>query len=160
MTRVRRHGGSVTLVFSDRERSVLADAARDLADLLGTAGEARATDPALSRLLPDGYRDDAESAAEFAAWTRTDLIAGKTEVARSLAAALDGGTEVTLDRAGVTRWLRGLTDLRVVIAERLGIRDDDDPVPETPGGAVYWWLGETQEMLVGTVDRWDAEGGA
>jgi hypothetical protein len=162
VTRIRRDGDTVVLAFGQRERAVLGDAARDLAELLGTADETRAGDPALRRLLPDGYRDG-EDAAEFAEWTRNDLTSGKIEIARSLAAALDGAGddgEVALDRDGVTRWLRGLTDLRVVLAERLAIRTDDDAVPETPGGAVYWWLGETQEMLVATVDRWDAEGGA
>jgi hypothetical protein len=168
VTAIRRDGDAIVLSFEPRERTVLGDAARDLAELLAGAETARDADPALQRLLPDGYRDDPDSAAEFATWTRTDLAAGKIEIARSLAAALDqagdgsdgGSGEVVLDRAGVTRWLRGLTDLRVALAERLGIRTDDDPTPETPGGAVYWWLGETQEMLVATVDRWDAEGGA
>jgi len=46
------------------------------------------------------------------------------------------------------RWLPLLTDLRLVIADRLGIRSDDDEVPDTPAGEVYTWLGHLQESLV------------
>jgi hypothetical protein len=158
VTRIRRRGQEVVLTFSAVERRVLGDAARDLAELLGTAGEQRDADPALQRLLPDGYRDDAEAAGEFATWSRPDLTTAKIATAEQIAAAVDAGDDVRLDRQGVTVWMRGLTDLRVTLAERLGIRTDDDAVPDTQAGALYWWLGETQEMLVATVDRWDAEG--
>ena len=40
-----------------------------------------------------------------------------------------------------------------MIAERLGIRRDDDLVPDTQLGQVYYWLGELQARLIDAVDR-------
>ena len=40
------------------------------------------------------------------------------------------------------------TSMRLVIADRLGIRADDDEVPDTPAGEVYAWLGHLQESMI------------
>ena len=84
-------------------------------------------DPALERLFPVAYREDPDAAAEFRQYTRSGLVDTKTAKAGAVAAALlggsgdDGGTiELTDDEA--ERWLPVLTDLRLIVAERLGIR--------------------------------------
>lgn len=114
-------------------------------------------DPALERLFPIAYRDDPDAAAEFRQYTRSGLIDTKTAKAGAVAAALlvgtgdDNGTiELTDDEA--ERWLPVLTDLRLVVAERLGIRNDDDPVPDDSLGEVYQWLGQLQSYLIDAIE--------
>ncbi len=115
-------------------------------------------DPALDRLFPVAYRDDPDAAAEFRRYTRSGLVDTKTARAGAVAAALlggsgdDGGTiELSVDEA--ERWLPVLTDLRLIVAERLGIRADDDPVPADPLGEVYDWLGQLQAYLIDAIEE-------
>ena len=106
-------------------------------------------DTAVERLFPAGYRDDPDAAAEFARYTRAGLVETKTANAGALGAALadsDGSLELTNDEA--ERWLPVLTDLRLVIADRIGITADDDPVPDDELGQVYHWLAELQTYLI------------
>ena len=115
-------------------------------------------DPALERLFPVAYREDPDAAAEFRQYTRSGLVDSKTAKAGAVAAALlggsgdDGGTiELTDDEA--ERWLPVLTDLRLIVAERLGIRADDDPVPGDALGEVYDWLGQLQAYLIDAIEE-------
>jgi hypothetical protein len=106
-------------------------------------------DSAVQRLFPAGYRDDPDAAAEFARYTRSGLVETKSANAGALGAALldsDGSIELTNDDA--ERWLPVLTDLRLVIADRIGITADDDPVPDDELGEVYHWLAELQTYLI------------
>lgn len=143
--------------------------ARLEADLLATLHESADGDEtsadALRRLFPDAYPDDREAAAEFSALTREDLADAKADAARRmLAALLAAGNDETRRRRRHTRhvipldeelaqvFLRNLTDLRLLLAERLGIERDDDP--GHPGQEFradrqhYQWLGAVQESLV------------
>lgn len=118
-------------------------------------------DPALDRLLPAGHRGDDEIATEFRRLTEEGLRQRKSanlDVAlERLAAAYDDRVE--LDRAQAHAFVMALTDVRLLLGERLGLRteedadalqaaleqlDDDDPV----GYAIAWydfltWLQET-----------------
>lgn len=110
-------------------------------------------DTAVRRLFPAGYRDDPDAAAEFARYTRSGLVETKSANAGALAAALldsDGAIELTNDEAEC--WLPVLTDLRLVIADRIGITADDDPVPDDELGEVYHWLAELQTYLIEALD--------
>jgi len=114
-------------------------------------------DPALERLFPIAYRDDPDAAAEFRRYTRSGLVDTKTAKAGAVAAALlagtgdDGGT-IDLAEDDAERWLPVLTDLRLIVAERLGIREDDDPVPDDSLGEVYSWLGQLQAYLIDAIE--------
>lgn len=110
----------------------------------GPAGD----DPALERLFPAAYRDDPDSAAEFSRYTRSGLVDHKTGNAAAMAATLSDDGVIGLSDEAVTRWLPVLTDLRLVIAQRLGIVADDDPVPDGSLGEVYHWLGGLQQHLL------------
>jgi hypothetical protein len=113
-------------------------------------------DPALERLFPVAYRDDPDAAAEFRQYTRSGLVDTKTAKAGAVAAALLAGADDdgTIDLADdeAERWLPVLTDLRLVVAERLGIRDDGDPVPDDDLGEVYHWLGQLQAYLIDAIE--------
>jgi hypothetical protein len=150
--RVQRRRGEVLVSLDGVERDLLTSLTAQYEDVLrDDAGDDRAHD----RLFPTAYRDDPEADAEFRRYTTEGLVDRKSanagRVAAAVAAAADG--RMTLDAEAVGAWLPALTDLRLVIAERLGIRTDDDPVPSGDLGAVYGWLAELQERIVQAVDR-------
>jgi hypothetical protein len=94
------------------------DAGDDLAD----------RDPALARLLPTAHRGDEEVAAEFRRLTEYEL---RDRKAATLATAIDALVHPTGDRLELSREqaqavVVALTDTRLVLGERLGLRTDDD----------------------------------
>jgi hypothetical protein len=114
-----------------------------------------ADDPALARLFPNAYPDDDDAAAEFRRYTRDGLVERKAANSGLISAALiasSDGDRLAVARDDAEHWLPALTDLRLVLAERLGIRSDDDPLPESELADVYQWLGELQWALVEALD--------
>ncbi|MBR7742915.1 DUF2017 domain-containing protein [Phycicoccus sp. BSK3Z-2] len=83
-------------------------------------------DPALDRLLPTAHRDDADAAAEFRRLTEGGLRDRKARALTTAAAALRGGDDVTLDAAEAPLFLTALTDVRLVLGDRLGLESDED----------------------------------
>ncbi|QCB94095.1 DUF2017 domain-containing protein [Cellulomonas shaoxiangyii] len=89
-------------------------------------------DSAVRRLLPDASRDDPEVAAEFRRLTEDDLRARKIGRLRCLWTALVHGEPGWPDDAFVVAPASAdevaatLTDLRLVLADRLEIRTDAD----------------------------------
>jgi hypothetical protein len=121
------------------------------------------TDPAVARLTPDPYPDDAEAAAEFRSVTRDDLLDRRRDDAQRLLAQLatvadleadptstedDPELAVVLDERDVQAWLRTLTALRLVIATRLGIVGEDRHDESDARYGVYDWLGYRLELLL------------
>ena len=133
------------------------DAGDPLAALVGMGADsplARPDDPALARLLPDGYSGDeseATDAADFRRYTEPGLRELKASNAATVITSLleagadltglgsepredDGsedagqsaGVDVELDAAEVDGWLRCLTDIRLALGTRLGVEQDDD----------------------------------
>ena len=108
-------------------------------------------DPALDRLLPTAHRDDPEMAAEFRRLTEHGLRERKVaNLAIAIAALQDpdggggeasagsagdqgkggdrgrGGDKVRLDLVQAQALVVALTDVRLLLGERLGLRTDDD----------------------------------
>jgi Domain of unknown function (DUF2017) len=118
-------------------------------------------DPALARLLPDAYRDDAERSAEFRRYTEADLRERKATNARVALATLDDvmaadGGKLKLDAEQSAAWLGALNDLRLTLGTRLEVTEDadvdlaqlDDDDPRQALYSLYMWLGLLQETLV------------
>jgi hypothetical protein len=127
-------------------------------------------DPALARLFPDAYTDlgpdgDAAAAsAEFRRYTENDLRARKRDdaqaVIRSLEALAPEGEEratLHLKPEECRQWLGALNDLRLVLASRLEIVEDEDfeellelpdDDPRSPLVLTYGWLTALQDTLV------------
>ena len=90
------------------------------------------SDPAVARLLPDASRDDPDLAAEFRRLTQDDLRAAKAAsldlLRTTLLAQVPGAEddELVVGRADGGRVAAALTDVRLVLAERLGLRTDED----------------------------------
>ena len=143
----------IRLVFSPNELELLRTLLAQYEELVQVDSD----DPALERLFPVAYRDDPDAAAEFRQYTRSGLVDTKTAKAGAVAAALlggsgdDGGT-IDLADDEAERWLPVLTDLRLIVAERIGITRDDDPVPDDALGEVYNWLGQLQAYLIDAVE--------
>jgi hypothetical protein len=129
---------------------------------IGTAVEPP-SDPALARLLPDAHRDDPDAAAEFRRYTEAGLRERKRaglEVARR---TLGRDGALLLDDDEARAWVVALTDVRLVIASRMGLEVDEDHArlealaeeqdSDEPGSlgfllAVYDFLTWLQETLV------------
>lgn len=99
-------------------------------------------DPAVLRLLPDASRDDPSLAAEFRRLTEDDLRAQKVDRLERLWQALTapgGGRrhdELVVPAQDAPAFAAALTDVRLVLAERLDVRTDAD------ADAMYAVLGE------------------
>ena len=83
-------------------------------------------DPALARLLPEGNRDDPEVSAEYRRLTEFGLRARKRSGARLAAEALGRKEPVVLTAEEALALMKALTDVRLVLGERLELRTDDD----------------------------------
>ena len=153
------------------------DGAGDAGGDAGPGASRRPTDrdPALDRLLPAAHRGDDEVAAEFRRLTEEGLRqrkSGNLDVAIDALAAATG-SRIALDERQAPAFLMALTDVRLLLGERMGMRteedaealhaamediDDDDPL----GYAMAWydfltWLQETlTHALMGT-DLGDVE---
>jgi len=85
------------------------------------------TDPALARLLPDASPDDADLSAEFRRLTQAELRDEKIQRLHMVWAALRApGSKLNIDPDQAMDWAAALTDVRLVLSERLGIRTDED----------------------------------
>jgi len=138
----------IVLELNDVELSLLHTLLGEYDELVQSDG----ADPVLERLFPVAYRDDPDAAAEFSRYTRSGLVDHKTANAAALAAALAGDRPIELTDEQAERWLPVLTDLRLVVAARIGITVDDDPIPNDPLGEVYDWLGHLQSYLIDAVE--------
>lgn len=154
----RRSRHQIVAVFDPREAGMLAALASQVAELLENSST-RGADPAVLRLLPDAYPDDADASAEFRRFTADGLaerkVANANRVAADLAsaAAASAATTVKLDAQAAQAWIRTLTDIRLTIASRLGIEQDSDLGSEDPVLLdLYDWLGFVQGSLVSCLD--------
>jgi hypothetical protein len=134
-----------------------ADADADpLAELFAEGPSKPPDDPALARLFPDAYEEQAD-ASEFRRFTENDLRARKREDALAVVRCLDrGGPVLDLDQEEARQWLGALNDLRLTIGAYLDITEDEDnELYHLPDGderkpmvMAYLWLGALQESLV------------
>lgn len=93
----------------------------------GSAGDAPDRDPALDRLLPAGNRQDDEAATEFRRLTEGGLRHRKAAaLSASVAVLREAGDTVGLDEGQAVAFVTALTDVRLVLGERLGLHTDDD----------------------------------
>jgi hypothetical protein len=150
----RRDGDVIERRFTGSERRMLTNLSRGVVETMGLVDDPAAQDdPVLQRLLPDAFPDDAEANAEFAAATRDRLAESKADGARRLAADLEsapnGVVRLAQDEAVV--WLKALGDLRLALAERVGIEAVQHDV-RSPHGLMYAWLTWLQGSLVEAID--------
>jgi hypothetical protein len=84
-------------------------------------------DPALARLLPSASKEDDGVADEFRRLTEADLRSAKAARLRMVFDELRRpGTKIHVPTERAMDWAAALTDVRLVLAERLEIRTDSD----------------------------------
>ena len=121
----------------------------------------------LARLFPTAYPEDEEAAGEFRRFTESTLRDGKAGAAAAVIDTLEEAglppepedglfIDVELDDEAAMTWMRSFTDMRLALATRLGVEEDDeeywDSLPDDDPRAqvhdIYDWLGFLQETLV------------
>lgn len=83
------------------------------------------SDPALRRLLPDGVRDDDKAALEFRQLTERSLRESKIGALRAASLSLES-EKLVLSEDAAKLFSTALNDVRLVLSERLQIRDERD----------------------------------
>ncbi|WP_193084417.1 DUF2017 family protein [Brevibacterium aurantiacum] len=144
MAAIDARGDDVVLKLEDNERSLMLTVFTDLAALLaeddnedgrpdsenwearlGLVERPRPQDPALLRLFPDVDPLDEERSREFRRLTAFDLQQAKAHNVRIVLNGLAKGSSITLNHDEVLAWMKGLNDLRLVLAVRMGIDTEE-----------------------------------
>jgi hypothetical protein len=147
------------------------DPLEQLLDFSGPTTEPE--DPVLARLFPTAYPDDEEAAGEFRRFTEGGLRDHKARAAVQVIDSLEEAglpselgedglvVDVELDREQSVTWMKSFTDIRLALATRLGVEEDDedywmalpDEDPRTHVYDIYQWVGYLQETLVDALTR-------
>jgi hypothetical protein len=152
-------GGEGVRIVLETEEAMLLSELADQVDSVLLLGEA--DDPALGRLLPNAYPDDHDAAHDYTRYTRDSLVDGKRQAAQRVrdATAVEehgGVVQIELDQSEAWGWLTFLTDLRLILAERVGIVDEDEAdADETRDDylrAAYEWAGFVQGSMLEVLD--------
>ncbi|VEI04250.1 Domain of uncharacterised function (DUF2017) [Acidipropionibacterium jensenii] len=128
-------------------------------DLSPTVIDRDHEDPALRRLFPDAYPDDALASAEFRRFTLAGQRRERLDDIAFLRRALDALDEgpLIVQESQIDQWLRVANALRLVLASRLGIVDEttadqaERTAEQDPSDIVhpaYEWLGVLIEILI------------
>jgi len=144
----RKRDGSIELRLSEDEEAVLTH-------VIGQLREAMLADtdaPALRRLFPPAYVEDAEKEAGFRALARDELLEARLAALDEVDAAL---AEPRMDVERASSFMRSCNALRLVLGTRLDVSEDDHRVdpddPDAPAWALYYFLsslvGEMVEVL-------------
>ena len=155
---------TVVLELTRMEAAHLAGLVTQFAELLEDA-DSTAGDPAIARLVPDAYADDAEAAQEFRDVTERDLLDRRRQDAGAVLTSLRDPAalpedvepddealmelvELRLEPDDLQAWLRCLAAIRLVLATRLDIRTEEDHDLDDPRFGIYEWLGYRLDGLV------------
>src|SRR5690606_10702165 len=144
--RARRRGpGRYQVKLRPNERALVADLVGQLREQLLASTD----DPAVRRLFPPAYPDDAERDAGYQVLTRDTLLEQRLAALDTVEQSLDGRE---LDEGGMTAWMTTLNALRLVLGTRLDV-DEEPPAldpsdPMAPAYAVYEFLGWLLSQVV------------
>ncbi|MDN5756873.1 MAG: DUF2017 family protein [Arthrobacter sp.] len=83
------------------------------------------TDPAELRLLPDAVQGDQDASLEYRRLTETTLRERKIGALKAAALAMESSA-LAFDAAAANQFAQALNDVRLVLAERLDLRTEDD----------------------------------
>lgn len=120
----------LTTIFTDTIallEPTVADGEDPLAAMVGiTESAGTPTDPALARLLPPGSTEDDEDADEFRRYTERGLRERKIANLQTALLTVGRSDPIALADAEAQAWLVALTDVRLVLAQRLGVQTEED----------------------------------
>lgn len=128
-------------------------------DIVETAVDRQGEDPALVRLFPDAYPDDPLASAEFRRFTlsgqRRERLDDIARLRGALVRLADG--PLLIGEEDIDPWLRVANALRLLLASRLGIVDEDSAdqaerdAHRDPSDIIhpaYEWLGVLIEIFI------------
>jgi hypothetical protein len=147
----RRPDGHFVLHLAADERELLAG----LADQLGALLDGEPEDPALRRLFPAAYHDDAEREAEWQVLMGDDLRESRRAALETLRATA-ARDDLTEDE--VTAWMQAVNAIRLVLGTRLDVSEEDTggrPAddPNAPAFALYGFLSYLLDRTVDSLSR-------
>ena len=143
----RTRSGELQLRLPTEERQLLRDLPAQLRELLEDEPE----DPALRRLFPPAYTQEAEHEAEYRHLMGDDLKESHLSALAVMEETVDAEVLTEDQAAG---WLAAINDLRLVLGTRLDVSEemvgeDYDPSdPRAPMLAVYGYLSWLEEQVV------------
>lgn len=161
----------VTITLPTVEGQYLHDLVEEYLQVIGDA--ASTSDAAVDRLTPDIYPDDPDASAAFRTAMHDDLLGRRRHDAQVVLASLTALTRSDAHPAAARRaaevvqltdteldaWLRTLSAMRLIMADRLGIVTEDTHDPDDLRFGVYDWLGYRLDQLVSAADDRDAANG-
>ena len=147
------------------------DPLEQLLDFSGPTTEPE--DPVLARLFPTAYPHDEDAAGEFRRFTEGTLRDNKAQGAVGIIETLEQAglpaelgeesitVDIELEPGEAVGWMKSFTDIRLALATRLGVEEDDEDywmaLPEEDPRAhvydIYQWVGYLQETLVDALTR-------
>lgn len=141
----RTRRGDFELHLPSEERSILKELPRQLRALLSS------DDPALERLFPPAYPDEADLQTEYEQLVRGDLKQQRLSSVDVMEQTIEASR---LTEEQLLAWLSALNDLRLILGTKLGATEDmdsedmpdDDPL--APSYALYYYLGWLEEQVV------------
>jgi Domain of unknown function (DUF2017) len=148
LRRIKRSRRGFDLRLPPREREILRTLPDQLRALLDE-GDRR--DPAVERLFPSAYLDDAAASTDFDDIVRNDLTEDRRRALDEMVRTLDAPS-VTEDE--LLAWLGVVNDLRLVLGVRLAVteettRADFSADDEASGSyALYAYLSYLEEEMV------------
>jgi hypothetical protein len=143
--RIRRtRRGDYQLRIPEVERGILRTLPGQLRDVLAS------DDPALTRLFPPAYGEDAERNEEFERLVKGDLMAHRLTSLDVMEATIDAER---VDEEQLLAWLGAINDLRLILGTRLDVSEEDLPEveetdPRAGAFALYYYLGWLEEQVV------------
>ena len=150
----RTRAGEYQLRITQEERDVLRTLPAQLLELLSEGDPG--SDPAMKRLFPLAFLDDAEAAAEFDGAVRNDLMAHRLRAIATMERTLDAPR---LSEDELEAWLAAINDLRLVLGVRLMVTEETGPqdfegdqAPQR-SFALYAYLSRFEEELVSALSK-------
>jgi hypothetical protein len=154
--RFRRHrSGSLDLRITDEERHVVAGLLDQLRDLLMGTSPAGAVNPAMRRLYPTAYADDAERDEKYQEEKRDELLISRLDTLATVERTLQSEL-LTEDEAAA--WIRTLNDLRLVLGTTLDVIEEEDITDVDPNHEnayakeIYHYLGHLLGEFIDAVN--------
>jgi hypothetical protein len=144
--RIRRtRKGDFDIRIPEPERVVLRRLAEELREMLPTA------DPAVGRLFPPAYADDAEANEEYVRLMRDDQLAERTAAIETFERTVDARR---VSEEELLAWMGAVNDIRLVLGTKLDVTEEmydellDERTPNAAQLAVYHYLGWLEEQMV------------
>lgn len=144
----RSRRGDYRIRLGEKERDLL----RGLPSLVrALLSDDDRDDPALRRLFPSAFMDDAALTEEFDRMVRDDLLRQRLAALETMEATID---EERLTQAQMEAWLAAINDVRLILGVRLAVSEEStsEDFAEDEGKqgafAVYLFLGSLEEHIV------------